>query len=137
MVGEQREDIVVLGTENLLDETVQGLLRADLDEDPRAGLVEGVQALDELHRLGDLAAEDLEHRLGVRRDRVELAGHVGHDRQARPAHLEAAHRDLQGLAGPGDDLRVEGVRDRDAHRGDPGGLERGHGGLDGGWSHRR
>ena len=37
--------------EHVLDETVQRFLRADLDEYPRAGVVEGLQALDELDRL--------------------------------------------------------------------------------------
>ena len=56
MVGEQGEDIVVL-TEHVLDEAVQSALRTHLNEHPGAGVVEGVQALDELHRRGHLPAE--------------------------------------------------------------------------------
>ena len=63
MVGEQREDVVVGGAEHVLDEAVQRLLRPDLDEDPRAGVVERVQSLDELHGRGHLAAQDVEHDL--------------------------------------------------------------------------
>ena len=109
MVGEQREDVVVLGAEHLLDEAVQGFLGPDLDEHAGARVVQRAQALDELHRLGDLPAEDLQHRLGVGVLGIELPGHVRDDRQLRPAHFEAAHRDLQRLARAGHDLGVEGV----------------------------
>ena len=60
VVGEQRHDVAAVA-EHVVDEALQGLLRADLDEDARAGGVQRLQALDELHRLGDLAGEDVEH----------------------------------------------------------------------------
>ena len=41
----------------------------DLDEDPRAGVVQRVQAADELHRRGDLATQHVEHGLACRRQR--------------------------------------------------------------------
>ena len=132
MVGEQGEHVVVLGGEHFFDEAVQSLLRPDLDEDAGTSLVQGVQAFDELHGLGDLATQDLEHGLGVGRGGVEVAGHVGHDREFGAADLQAAHRDLQRSAGAGHDLGVEGVRDRDPHRGHSGGLERLNGCLDSG-----
>ena len=117
-------------TEDLFDESVQGFLRADLHEDPRAGVVQGLQSLDELHRLGDLPTEDLQHGLRVCGGRIEVTGHIRHDGQLGCTHLKAAHRDLQRLAGRGHDLRVERMRDGDAHGRHPGRLERGHGCLD-------
>ena len=50
VVGEQGHHVVVLGAQDVLDETVQRLLRADLDEDSSAGGIQGLQALDELDR---------------------------------------------------------------------------------------
>ena len=50
-VGEEGEHVVVVAAEDVLDEAVQGLLGADLDEDAGAGGIQGLQALDELHRL--------------------------------------------------------------------------------------
>ena len=49
MVGEQREDVVVLAPEDVLGEAVERLLRPDFDEDAGAGVVQRVQALHELH----------------------------------------------------------------------------------------
>ena len=49
--------------EHVFDEAVERLLRADLDEHAGALRVERAQALDELHRRGDLAGEDVEHLL--------------------------------------------------------------------------
>ncbi|OPZ54560.1 MAG: hypothetical protein BWY91_01615 [bacterium ADurb.BinA028] len=40
----------MVAAEDVLDEAVQGLLGADLDEDAGAGGIQGLQALDELHR---------------------------------------------------------------------------------------
>src|SRR5205814_1796560 len=75
VVGEQREHVVVCGTEDVLHEAVQGLLRPDLDEDPGTGVVQRAQAGDELYRRRDLPAEQIEDRLDVGAGRVELPGH--------------------------------------------------------------
>ena len=112
VVGEQREHVVV-AAQDVLDEAVQGLLRAHLDEDPRARVVQRVQAADELHRRGDLPAEEVEHRLGVGVRRVEVAGHVGR-RSAAPG------RAGRGGATPPSAARSPGPRSRCGRRGSPG-----------------
>ncbi len=50
MVGEQREDVVVVAAEDVLGEAVERLLRTNLHEDAGAGVVQGAQALHELYR---------------------------------------------------------------------------------------
>ena len=85
VVGVQRKHIVVHGAEHVFGEAVQRPLGADLDEHPCSRLIQGLQALDELHRRGDLAAEDVQHpcrHVGAA-GRVELAVHVRDDRQER------------------------------------------------------
>ena len=91
VVGEQGDSVVVRAHDDVLGEPVQGLLRAELDEHPCAGVVEGVEALDELHRRGHLAAEDVEDLLlGPGGGRVELAVHVGDQRQPGRRHVQSA-----------------------------------------------
>ena len=87
MVGERGSPRVV--AEHVLGEALQRLLRADLDEHPRAAVVQRPQPLDELHRRGDLAGEQVEHlRVGAVAGRVELAGDVRDDRQLRRLQAE-------------------------------------------------
>ena len=75
---------IVVVAEHVRGEALQRVLRADLDEDPRALVVQRAQALHELHRRGDLAAEDVEHLLDdVGAGRIELAVDVGDDRELR------------------------------------------------------
>ena len=59
MVGGEAHDRVV--AEHVGREALQRVLRPDLDEDPRALVVERAQALDELDGRGDLAGEHVEH----------------------------------------------------------------------------
>ena len=82
VIGEQRQHVVAAG-EHILHEAVQRTLGADFHEHARAGVVQRVKAFHELHRRRHLLAEAIEHRLGGRVGRVELAGHVGHQRDAR------------------------------------------------------
>ena len=81
MVGEQRDGVVVCAHDDVLGEPVEGLLGPELHEHAGAGVVERVEPLDELHRGGHLAAEDVQDRL-IRAwsGRVELAVDVGHQR---------------------------------------------------------
>ncbi len=107
----------VVVAEHVAREPLQRALGARLDEDARAPLPEGVQAGDELHGRGDLAAEEVDdpvHR--VRSGRVEPAVDVRDDRDARRRDLQAAQRRAQRLAGRGDDLGVECVADGQRHR---------------------
>ena len=100
VVGGEADDRVV--AEHVGGEALQRVLRADLDEDPRALVVERAQALDELHGRGDLAAEHVEHLLlGAVAGRVELAVDVGDDRQLRRPQAEPlrASRAAASLAG--------------------------------------
>ena len=111
MVREQAQHLVV--SEQVGGEAVQCALGAGFDEDPGAGLEQGLQALDELHGGGDLAPEDLDHalfRAGPRR--VELPVDVRDDRDLRGRDVEPAQHLPQRLGGGGDDLSVEGVADR-------------------------
>ncbi len=123
VVGEQRQHVIVLAAQHVLDETVQRLLRSDLHEHARAGVVQRLQPLDELHRGGDLLPEDVDHGVDGGALRVELTGHVGHDRAHRRLDVEAAQHLSQWFAGRGDDRGVEGVAHRDAGCGDAGGVE--------------
>ncbi len=104
--------------EDVLDEPLQRPLRSHLDEHPGALAVQRLEPLDELDGRGDLPAENVEHRRRVGVRRVQLAGDVGDDRHPRAAHVEPGQCDLEGLRGRRDDRGVEGVADRDAHRGD-------------------
>ena len=116
VVGEEREDVVVGAAQDVLDEAVQGLLRADLDEDASAGGIQRLQALDELDRRGDLLAGVVEHRLGRGVGRVELAGDVGDDRQLRADEVEPAQGVDERHRGGRDDRGVEGVAHGDPDR---------------------
>jgi hypothetical protein len=80
MVGEQGEDLRVV-TQHLLHEAVERALGADLDEHSAPRVVKGAEALDELHRRGDLPTEDVNHLIeDVGTHRVEGAVDVGHQR---------------------------------------------------------
>ena len=131
VVGEQRGHVVVLRAQDVLDEAVQGLLRAHLDEHACAGVVQRLHAPDELDRGGDLLAEDLDHGVDGRVGRVELAGHVRHDRALGRLDVKATKHPLQRLGRGRHDRGVEGVADRDAGGGDAGRGERLDGPLDG------
>ena len=107
----------LLFAEDVGGEPVQRPLRPGLDEDPGSGVEQGVQALHELHRRGDLAAEDVDHPLlRVRSGRVELAVDVGDDRDSGRGEPQPPQHRPQGLACRGDDLGVERVADRQLDR---------------------
>ena len=129
VVAGEADDRVV--AEHVGGEALQRVLRADLDEDPRALVVQRVQALDELHRRGDLAAEHVEHLLdGAVAGRIELAVDVGHDRQPggrRPRRWSIARSgSLAGATISVWKAWLTGQRDR----GVPALLHRGHGASD-------
>ena len=110
MVGGEAHDVVI--AEHIGREALQRVLRADLDEDPRARVVEGVQALDELHGRGDLAREHVEHLLDdVAVGRIELAVDVRDDRQLGRTQAETLEHRAQRDARRRDDLGVERVAD--------------------------
>ena len=116
VVGRQRHHVVA---EDVGGETLEGLLRADLNEHASALLVQRAQTLNELDRRRHLGGEQVKH-LGddVWPRRVEAAGHVRHDRDLRRPQLEPLQRAPQRLAGGSHDRCVEGVADREH-----GGLE--------------
>ena len=130
VVRGEAQDLVV--AQHVGGEALQRVLRADLDEHPRALLVERVQALDELHRRGNLPGQDVEHLLlHVVAGRVELAVDVGDDRQPRRLQAEALEGRPQRRARRRHDLRVEGVAHRQQERLVPALLELGHDLADG------
>ena len=99
-----------MAAEDILGHAVQRLLRADLDKDPGTGVVQRFQALDELHRLGDLTAEQLDDLVvAVRAGRVETAVDIGDDRDLRRLDRQAAQLLLQRDAGRRHDRSVERV----------------------------
>ena len=126
VVGGQAQHLVV--AEDVGCEPLEGALGTDLDEDARAVVVEGAQALDELHGRGDLAREHIQHLLLGRR--VQLAVDVGDDRQRR-LDAEPLQRGAQRDAGAGHDLGVEGVADRQRERVVAALLQRGDRAADG------
>ena len=69
---------------------MQGFLRADFHEDPRAGFIQSAQAFHELHGRRDLPGEKIQHlRNNIRPCGIELAIYVGNDGQARRFHMQA------------------------------------------------
>ena len=125
VVAGEADDRVV--AEHIRGEALQRMLRADLDEDPRALVVQRAQPLQELHRRGDLAAEHVEHLLhGALARRIELAVDVGDDRQLRRPQAEALEHLPQRAARRRHDLGVEAVADRERDRGMSTLLDRGH-----------
>ena len=122
VVGVHRQYVVVV-TEDVLDEAVQGPFRADLDEETSACVVQRVQPFHELHGRGDLFAEVVEHRVGGGIGGIELARHVGDQWNARRAHIEALQGGNQRYRRGGHDRGVKGVADRDADGLHPGSNE--------------
>ena len=102
--------------EHVFDEPVQRSFRADFDEDAGAGVVERVEPLDELHGRRHLAPEVLAHRLARRVRWIELAGHVGDQRDLRRLDVESLQRRHQGHGGRRDDRGVERMAHRDTNR---------------------
>ncbi len=103
--------------EHVAREALQRALGARLDEHAGALVPERVQAGDELHRRGDLPAEEVHDALdGVRARRVEATVDVGDNRDPRRRELQPAQRGAQRLARGGDDLRVERVADGQQRR---------------------
>ena len=127
VVGEERDEVGI-AAEHIIDEALERLLRAALDEDPTALRVKRLQALHPLHRRGDLQLKHVLDRLN--RGRVDIAGDVGHQRQGWLADVQAVQHVAQRLGGRGDNARMEGVADRDALGLEALGHEAGDGLLD-------
>ncbi len=118
--------------EDVVGESLERPLRPHLDEDARPRGVERLEPLHELHRRGDLPREDVEHRgVCARPDGVELAAHVGDDRQRRRLEPEPAEDVAERLARRRHDAGVEGVAHRQGNGRVSGRLHRGDGALDG------
>ena len=107
---------VVGASQHVLDEAVQRLLGPDLDEDSRARRVERLQPFT--NWTGDATWRPSKSIIAVDVGvgRIELARHVGHDRQLRGVHVEPAQHVFRRLARRRDDRGVEGVADRDPRR---------------------
>ena len=82
-----------------------------------------METLHELHRGCDLFAELVEHGLARRVGRVEVAGDVGDQRDARRPHVETLQRRHEWHRRRSDDGRVERVTHRDPGRLHVGGGE--------------
>ena len=82
-----------------------------------------METLHELHRGCHLLAELVEHRLARRVGRVEVAGDVGDQRDARRPHVETLQRRHERHRCRSDDGRVERVAHRDPDRLHVGGGE--------------
>ena len=89
MVGEKRDHIAALA-EHIFSKSLQCFFRTDFDEDSRPRVVERAQALNELHRSGDLLCENVQHlRHDVPPRGIELAVGVGDDGQAWRREVQA------------------------------------------------
>ena len=103
-----------VSAEHVLDQSLECLLRAHLDERSTPRLVQGLEALHELHRGGDLFPEDVDHLSGhVRSHRVELAIDVRNERDCGGGEAQPSELSLQRFARRSDDLGVEGVAHRE------------------------
>jgi hypothetical protein len=121
VVGEQHGDIVVLA-EDVFGKAVQCLLRSDLDEDASAAVVQGLQALDELDRLGDLTAQQVDDGfLAAGAGGVVTAVNIGNQGNPRRPDIQPAQLLAQRGAGRSDDRGVESVADRQPDGRAPGG----------------
>ena len=112
VVGQQRTDFGFVG-QDVVDKALERPLGADFHKGANAFPVEGFDALDPLHRRGNLQLENILDAL--HRRRIEVAGDIGHQRQPRRADGEPVEDGPQGFAGMGHDLGMEGVADGDAH----------------------
>ncbi len=112
MVGEKRDHIAALA-EHIFSKSLQCFFRTDFHEDSRPRLIERAQALDELHRSGDLFGQDVQH-LGhdVRPRGIELAVGVGDDGQTRRREMQALQHSPQRLTGGRHNRGVERMADR-------------------------
>ncbi len=82
--------------EHLLGEAVERLLRANLDEDAGAVLVQSPKAFHELNRRSDLVAQNGDHlRFDASPHRVEVAAQVGDDGDLRRGKVQPRQRLLQ------------------------------------------
>ncbi len=112
MVGEQRGHVVAI-LEDFLGQRGEHALGPHFDEHARAERIQRFDAAHKLHRRGDLPAEKFDDFiLGLW---VQVAGHVGDDRQPRRAHIHAGDDSLERLAGRGDDAGMKSVRNRNFH----------------------
>ena len=103
---------------------MQRLLRADLDENAGTRPVQRAQPVDEPDRRGHLTAEQVQHGVDVGVRRIELAGHVRHDRQTRRTQVKPTQDGLEWFAGRRHDRGVKRVADREPGGVHAGGLKR-------------
>ena len=130
VVREQREYTGVVA-EHVFDETVQRLLRSDLDEHPHALLVQSPEALHELDWGRHLPAQDFDHlRLRTGTHRIEVPAHVGHNRNLRRSEMESSQRLSQWGRRRSNDRGVKGVADGQGNHLMARTGERSHGFLD-------
>src|SRR5271166_2950182 len=112
MIREQRDNIAAIA-EHLLSKSLQRLLRPNFYEHSRARIVERAQPPYELHGASDLLREQVQHlRNNIRARGIKLAIHVGDDWHTGWLYMQVRKYLTQGLAGRGDNRRVESMADR-------------------------
>ncbi len=112
MVGHEGDNILVVA-EDILDETAQGALRADLNEDADARVVHCLETLHPLHRRGDLLFQQILDLILA--CRIKTTGDVGDEGQSWRSDMHPIKHLAQWRAGRGHDPRMEGVADRQLH----------------------
>ena len=122
-VGRKRDEGTI--AEGVLHEPREYGPGSDLQEDPGAGLVHGLDLLDELHGPNELFGQkvgDLYFLFGV-----DLAGRIRVDIDLGPGDLHLRKKLSKPISGSGDERGVEGAGDIDLFRPDLLGLESLHG----------
>ena len=112
MVGENGDDVAA-AAKHILRKSLQRFLRSHLHKHARAGVIQGAQTLNELHRGSNLLRQNIQHlRHDVRPAGIELTIDVRDDWQAGRLEMQPLEHAAQRLARRRNDGSVESVADR-------------------------